>query len=56
MIQIGQKCVLPIKCSKCGDVFDLSYDVSIEESMFEEFLFVMRNRKVSGGMMCWDCR
>ncbi|MEK6927598.1 MAG: hypothetical protein AABX11_04135 [Nanoarchaeota archaeon] len=56
MQQIMQKCVLPVKCSRCGTIFDLSYEVSIDEGMYEEFLFAMKHRKIQGGMFCWDCR
>lgn len=56
MQQIYQQLALPVACGKCGQIFDLSYDVSIDESMMQEFVAVMKQKKLQGGLLCWDCR
>lgn len=51
-----QQFVLPVRCSRCGQFFDLSYDILVEEPMMQEFVALMRQREVQDGMLCWDCR
>ncbi|MEK6855538.1 MAG: hypothetical protein AABX66_00090 [Nanoarchaeota archaeon] len=56
MLQIKNECALPVRCSRCGNVFDLGYDISIDEAMFEEFVQAMRMRSMQVGLLCWNCR
>ncbi len=47
--------VIPAQCKKCGELFDLSYDlegVSNERLVFE-LMRGVRNPRV---LMCWECR
>lgn len=48
---------MPAMCNKCGQVFDMSYDLNkgIEEEIEDELEnhFVLMNKK---GVFCWECR
>jgi len=47
------------KCSKCGGLFDLKYDVEVmerdlsREEAFERVVCELKNKE---GVLCWDCR
>ena len=46
---------IPAQCKKCGELFDLSYDLENmgEERFVFELLRANRNPKAS---LCWKCR
>ena len=46
---------IPAQCGKCGELFDLSYDLSgvDEERLMFELLRATRSPRTS---LCWDCR
>ena len=47
----SQICEMPEKCSECGLLFDLSYD--LEGACINE---VMEVKVLSGLPLCWHCR
>ena len=52
-----QKISIPAECVKCGELFDMSYDLknSIEREIEEE----LENRfvwKSNNEILCWECR
>lgn len=54
----NQICALPARCSSCGVVFDLSYDLSREgeETNVEEFVRAIRAHRIQLPLLCWTCR
>jgi hypothetical protein len=46
---------IPAQCRKCGELFDLSYDLEEVSSdrMLLELLRAVRNPRTS---LCWKCR
>jgi len=46
---------IPAQCKRCGELFDLSYDLEAmgEERLMFELLKASRNPKTS---LCWKCR
>ncbi len=46
---------IPAQCRKCGELFDLSYDL---EGISEERLVLELTRSVHNPRLalCWDCR
>ena len=52
-----QKMSMPANCGKCGELFDLSYDLrpNMEREIEEELenRFVWKSKKE---IMCWECR
>lgn len=54
-----QMCALPVQCSRCGELFNLSYDLARDsgEIQLEEVVRALRMRKaVRKPLLCWDCR
>ncbi len=53
-----QTLALPVQCSKCGNVFDLGYDIAQAENMekMEEVLKAIRAGYIQIPLLCWDCR
>ena len=48
----SQMCIMPAKCAKCSELFDMSYDFKGEtaESLAERELGSRTK------LLCWDCR
>ncbi len=47
--------LVPAQCKKCGELFDLSYDLERvgNERMVVELMKAIRNPRV---LLCWECR
>ncbi|MEK6892765.1 MAG: hypothetical protein AABX07_01040 [Nanoarchaeota archaeon] len=52
-----QLCLMPAKCNKCGELFDLSYDLARANEEIKDFgvLSVLARAKQKA-LLCWDCR
>lgn len=46
--------LMPEKCSRCGALFDLGYDLGTNKERFDEALSALTARKKK--MLCWTCR
>lgn len=49
--------LMPVKCGRCGALFDLQYDLEKggdERAMFELLVKVAAARRKR--MLCWSCR
>jgi len=48
---------MPEKCSKCGELYDLSYDLegNSEERQFGKAR-VLAGKKTGKAQLCWECR
>jgi len=47
-------CAVPAQCRKCGELFDLSYDLDgFGDERLVEFVRSTRSPKSA---MCWECR
>ena len=52
-------CLVPEKCGKCGELFDLKYDVEVlqrklgEEEALEKVVCELKSKN---GNLCWECR
>lgn len=44
-------CLMPAKCVKCEELFDLRYDYSGDDGLGEKEV-----GKKNSNMLCWDCR
>lgn len=46
---------LPVQCKRCGEVFDLSYDLEdvSQERLLQELIRTKRN---PARLLCWECR
>ena len=46
---------IPAQCKRCGELFDLSYDLKNMDSdrLVVELMQSMRNPRMA---LCWDCR
>ncbi len=52
-------CALPVSCSQCGTVFDLSYDVARlgkDLEVVDVIKAVRAWRAAKRPLLCWDCR
>ncbi|MDO8509038.1 MAG: hypothetical protein Q7S27_05125 [Nanoarchaeota archaeon] len=45
---------MPVACSQCGELFDISYDMSKGMEDFLEKSMSKKSKKKS--TLCWDCR
>ena len=47
--------LVPAQCKKCGELFDLSYDLERvgDERMVAELMRAIQNPRV---LLCWECR
>jgi len=46
---------LPVRCKKCGELFDLSYDFEdVSQERFMQELIKLKKRP--SAFFCWDCR
>ncbi len=58
----GVTCLMPEQCSKCGELFDLSYDLEREGFVNKEAIVVeivgkmARRREERRKHLCWRCR
>ena len=53
---VAELCLIPEKCGKCGEVFDLKYDLEGTGSIGEiirDMPKTFANRKAT---LCWYCR
>ena len=60
-----ERCILPVKCSECGAVFDLWYDLQAQEQLrgasSEGQAFVSFEKRIGRLLrqqqsLCWNCR
>lgn len=51
----AQTLSLPARCSGCGNVFDLRYDLSQADGTGEA-LRIIRAKALQLPLLCWDCR
>ena len=56
-------CLIPAQCAKCGELFDLSYDLEMagwnmdREIVVAEVIRKMsRNKVMTRESLCWNCR
>jgi len=52
-----QMMTMPVACNKCGELFDMRYDLKkgMEEAIEEELEnhFILQNKN---NILCWKCR
>ena len=49
-------CVLPVKCEKCGSIFDLWYDLAEQERGSGAVLALSSEMALLRETLCWRCR
>lgn len=52
---VNQICALPARCSSCGAIFDLSYDLGLEGDSVYDLLKILKVSK-NKELLCWKCR
>ncbi len=50
-------CLLPAKCGRCGELFDMAYDLDRGEKE-ETFVRILSAKRgtMRRTLLCWDCR
>jgi hypothetical protein len=52
-----QMCLMPAKCNKCGELFDLRYDLARSSEEIKGFsVFTALAKTKQKASLCWDCR
>ncbi len=50
-----QNLAIPAVCMKCGELFDMAYDLKRYFRDMEEMQFLSKKSKKSANL-CWECR
>jgi len=52
MVMAKPRCVMAAKCARCGEEFDIGYD--LKRGDYE--LMEKKKGREREGMLCWECR
>ena len=54
----AELCLIPEKCGRCGEIFDLSHDLENlgDENVAEAMSKIAKKLHSSEGLLCWVCR